>query len=272
MNSFWQKILTQILFVVCLVTFSGLFESGAAQFTTSQVEFTVRTTSPGGSFSPKNIGAIWVEDSLHHFVKTLTLWASKRKQYLYSWNTASSGNVVDAVTGATSLTHSNHSAFWNLKDVNGNTVPNGNYKLKIEMTDQHAQGPLAEFTFPVGVATDSLVPADQTYFHDMVLRWTSAGTAVPQGIKIQSDFKLQQNFPNPFNAATTIRFALSGSDFVKIKIYNTLSEEVETLVSEFLAAGNYEYHWNANALTSGVYFLRMETPKLIQSRKMVFLK
>ncbi len=86
-------------------------------------------------------------------------------------------------------------------------------------------------------------------------------------------FGLHQNYPNPFNPKTTIEFALPYSGVVSLKIYNILGEEVATLVSEKLAAGNYNYDWDAGGLASGVYFYRLQTERgIVQTKKLLLLK
>ncbi len=165
---------TNLMLIVIMLLFVFSQELTLAQEidTVSVVEFQVRTTTPGGNYSPKNIGAIWVEDAAGVFVKSLTIWAQTRRQYLSTWNTNTGGNDVDAVTGATSLNHVTHYAAWDFTDVYGNPVETGDYTLQLEMTDEHSQGPQYSFTFPVGSATDTIFLSDQTYFHDMYLYYT----------------------------------------------------------------------------------------------------
>jgi hypothetical protein len=89
---------------------------------------------------------------------------------------------------------------------------------------------------------------------------------------ILDEYILYPAYPNPFNPATTIEFAIPNSEFVTLKVYNILGEEVATLVSERLAAGSYKYQWDANSLASGVYFYRIETAEFAKSRKMILLR
>ena len=76
-------------------------------------------------------------------------------------------------------------------------------------------------------------------------------------------FELNQNFPNPFNPSTTIQYAISSQQHVTIKVYNVLGNEVETLVNEVKPAGVYEVEFNATALTSGVYFYKLQAGLLL---------
>jgi len=86
------------------------------------------------------------------------------------------------------------------------------------------------------------------------------------------DFVLSQNYPNPFNPTTTIEFSLPQSDFVTLKIYNLLGEEVETLVSEKLSAGKYRYEWNAGIYASGLYYYSLESGNYHETQKMILMK
>jgi hypothetical protein len=87
-----------------------------------------------------------------------------------------------------------------------------------------------------------------------------------------NDYQLKQNYPNPFNPSTTIEFSLPQSDFVTLKIYNILGEEVATLLSERLTAGGYQYEWDAGSLASGVYLYRLQAGDFVDVKKMVLMK
>lgn len=67
-------------------------------------------------------------------------------------------------------------------------------------------------------------------------------------------YGLDQNYPNPFNPSTVIKYQLPADNFVNLKVFNTLGQEVATLVNEAKTAGTHEVNFNANNLTSGVYY------------------
>ncbi len=90
--------------------------------------------------------------------------------------------------------------------------------------------------------------------------------------EIPAIYELSQNYPNPFNPATTIRFAIPKRDMVKIKVYDVLGKVVSELVNEQLNAGYYEINFNGQNLSSGLYFYRIETSGLIQTKKMLLVK
>lgn len=97
-------------------------------------------------------------------------------------------------------------------------------------------------------------------------------------------FELSQNFPNPFNPSTALKYALPVRSRVTLKIYNVLGQEVRTLLQSEMPAGNHLISWNGKnglnqAVTSGVYICRISavpsegtSGQFVQSRKMILLK
>ena len=85
-------------------------------------------------------------------------------------------------------------------------------------------------------------------------------------------FILCQNFPNPFNPVTTIKYSIPHTSFIKLKIYDILGKEISTLVNEEKMAGTYEINWNASNLPSGVYFYQLEAGGFFQIKKMILLR
>jgi uncharacterized protein YfaQ (DUF2300 family) len=106
-----------------------------------------------------------------------------------------------------------------------------------------------------------------------VARWNSGTSRVEQlSSTAPKTFLLEQNYPNPFNPSTTIRYQLPVASEVKLEVYDVLGKKVATLVSERQAAGYYQYVWNANGLTSGVYFYRLQAGTFTQTKKMILVK
>ena len=87
-----------------------------------------------------------------------------------------------------------------------------------------------------------------------------------------TDYKLFQNFPNPFNPSTTIRYQIPELGTVSLKIYDILGNEVATLVNKEQPAGSYSISFNGSALASGIYVYRIISNGFIQTRKMLLLK
>jgi gluconolactonase len=91
-----------------------------------------------------------------------------------------------------------------------------------------------------------------------------------QGSISPVEFQLLQNYPNPFNPSTMISFNLRSPEIVMLKIYNSIGEEIETLVQGKLQAGHYEIHWSTSNLTSGIYFYSLRAGPFHDSKKMIF--
>ena len=85
-------------------------------------------------------------------------------------------------------------------------------------------------------------------------------------------FELLNNFPNPFNPATTISYNLPQSTRVKLSIYNTSGQRVSILKDEYQLAGSYSETWNAAGFPSGLYFCILDANGFTQTRKMVLVK
>lgn len=91
-------------------------------------------------------------------------------------------------------------------------------------------------------------------------------------VKPTSQFKLNQNFPNPFNPSTIINYQIPNDGFVTLKVYDILGREVKTLVNEPKTAGRYDVNFDASSLVSGVYLYKINAGSFVQTRKMILLK
>jgi photosystem II stability/assembly factor-like uncharacterized protein len=85
-------------------------------------------------------------------------------------------------------------------------------------------------------------------------------------------FSLFQNYPNPFNPNTTICYQIPQREFVSLKIYNLMGEEIKTLVNEEQSAGTYNIKFNGGNLSSGIYFYTLKSGNFIKTKKFILLK
>ncbi len=98
------------------------------------------------------------------------------------------------------------------------------------------------------------------------------GVVVNKSTALPTEYRLEQNFPNPFNPTTTIRFSLPQTVKATVTIYNILGQKVATLVDGIVEAGAHNVSWNASTVSSGVYFYQVRTDNFTATKKMMLLK
>jgi hypothetical protein len=121
----------------------------------------------------------------------------------------------------------------------------------------------------IGMVSGSQYSVGQGFWHSLVL----ANDVKPPQIGTADGYELEQNFPNPFNPSTTIRFSIPEHQKVTLKIMNLLGEEVARPINgESMESGKYEYVFQADAIPSGTYIYRLEAGNFVKTRKMVLTK
>lgn len=116
--------------------------------------------------------------------------------------------------------------------------------------------------------------------HGAFLQTRTGGLVSVREVKqtLPMEYSLEQNYPNPIfarsfgNAMTTIGYSIHRQSHVRIFITNLFSQEIQTLVDEAKEAGDYSITFNGSSLPSGIYFIRLETPRGFLVRKMVVMK
>lgn len=98
------------------------------------------------------------------------------------------------------------------------------------------------------------------------------GSKKSDEVEIPTEYKLSQNYPNPFNPSTMIEFSIVNPEFVSLKVYNILGQEVATLVNEVKNPGTYSVRFDASNLSSGVYIYRLQTESFTSTKKMILQK
>lgn len=150
-----------------------------------------------------------------------------------------------------------------------------------------SSGALDYFVNPndtVTIVASQLIKRGNSYLSSVTLlknyadlAWSVYNSGFIVGIKnittsIPTEYSLSQNYPNPFNPATKIKFAIISSSNVKITVYDVTGKEVQTLVNERLQAGTYETTFEGSALTSGVYFYRLQAGDFSETKRMMMIK
>lgn len=128
---------------------------------------------------------------------------------------------------------------------------------------------------PVAIAVDNLrnVYVSGSGNGDyLTIKYNQPTGIQPVSNKIPDTYRLEQNFPNPFNPETNIRLALPTRSFVKLVVYDILGREVSILVNDQLNSGTYELNWNASNYPSGIYFYRLIAGEYSETKRMILLK
>jgi len=128
---------------------------------------------------------------------------------------------------------------------------------------------------------DKIDKFNLTYFHrcaKMVIGTLASIVELNSSSKVDKEnivveeFTLYQNFPNPFNPTTSIQYAVSSRQFVTIKVYDVLGNEIATLVSEEKPAGTYEVEFIGDGLTSGIYYYKLSAGNFSDTKKLILLR
>ena len=85
-------------------------------------------------------------------------------------------------------------------------------------------------------------------------------------------FELKQNYPNPFNPSTTIKIFVGNRTEAVLRVFNALGQEIDVLYEGELEAGNHTFRWNAEKLSGGIYFCRVDANNISETLKLIFLK
>lgn len=105
----------------------------------------------------------------------------------------------------------------------------------------------------------------------------SLATILPTRIEQVSEnkpvqFRLEQNFPNPFNPETTIRYSINNPGRVTLRIYDMRGREVATLIDGNQQTGQYSVHFRSDGLPSGIYIYTLNADAFFQTRKMIIME
>ncbi len=215
--------------------------------TTGTLSVSTTTSEAGGPYKPKNIVAVWIEDPSGNFVKTLLAYAEDRKKHLTAWkaSTTAAGspyNRVDAVTGATRNSHSEQVCSWNGKNFNQTLVADGEYKVKMELTDRNGTGNSAVFSFTKGPNPQTITPVNVPSFSNISIVWTPITTET----KEETTEPIILVYPNP----VSLQAVILGDGVKSFEVYDLKG------ILKFSSKGN---EINMSAVKPGIYFIKIET-------------
>lgn len=229
---------TKILSVLIAI----LLTAGIKAQTAGELSVTVTTSTAGGGYAPRHIIAIWVETEQGNFVKTLMAYAANRRTHLNIWeqSTTAAGipfNVVDAITGSTRNSHDTRNCIWNGLDINGDLMPDGNYRLRMELTDKNSTGNYSTFNFTKNAESYVLSPANVPSFAGISIEWEPVATAISDNADA-----IIKVIPNPGNNMIRIE----GITVAWLRIYGS---------NGILIFETTDDHIDISLLKKGVYLL-----------------
>ncbi len=234
------------------------FASHISAQTTGTLSVSVATSSTGGNYAPRNILAIWVEDNSGKFVKTLLAYADKRKTHLNTWeaSTTVAGSVfnsVDAITSATQGSHATRTCIWNGTTYSKALVPDGDYKLRMELTDKNGTGNTASFTFTKGPGAQKLTPTNVPSFSSISLSWASSVTAINSEITSSNTMVV---FPNPGSG----QFTVLAEDIQQVKVTDLSGKEISKSQSQI---------FDLTGQPKGIYLVTVKTSRQTFVQKII---
>ncbi len=127
--------------------------------------------------------------------------------------------------------------------------------------------PLSEGEVSAGIMYENIAQST-TYASSNI----TVDSETENGLDIPERFNLYQNYPNPFNPSTNIQFDIPFNSDVKIEVFNLLGAKVSTVIDQQLNAGSYVVNFDASALSSGVYFYRIQAGQFQSVQKMLLMK
>jgi len=225
--------------------------------TLGELSVSAYTLEAGGNYAPRNVLAIWIEDSEGNFIKTLMAYAQNRRTHLNIWqaSTIAAGsefNTTDAITGATRNSHANRSATWNGTDFEGNLVPDGDYQLWFELTDKNGTGNYGYVEFVKSSISQDITPVDLPSFYDIVIQWQPDNSVGIQNNTLEDSFLA-------FDQVNALLHC-SIPDYFEISIYD--------LVGNLQIKSNQK-KTSLTHLSSGVYIVAVTTDGKVSAHKIV---
>lgn len=242
-----------------LILFLGLFYTNLTYGQTSgTLSVSVNTRSTGGNFSPKNVMAVWIENNSGKFIKTLLVYGDKRKAHLNVWESSTSlagstFNSVDAITGATQTNHALRNCSWDGTDFNHMNVPDGDYKLRIELTDKNETGNVASLNFTKGPNSFKQNSSNTNGFSSVSLNWTTKDITITQARNNGIDTVV---YPNP------------GPGKFTILTRNVLSLKVTSLTGRVICVSETPT-FDLTDQPNGIYFVTIKTNQESIVRKVI---
>lgn len=151
-----------------------------------------------------------------------------------------------------------------IAEVNAPTTTYDDYDLIIS-----GSNPYSSWYYIIAKDLTNLTSAASTSLRVRYAGMQKGGLEV---VQLPTNTTLYQNYPNPFNPITTIKYSVSQEQFVSIKLFNGLGQEIATIVDETKQPGFYQLNFDASRLSSGIYFYTMKAGNTLNTQKMILQK
>ena len=221
--------------------------------TAGQLKVTVTTLAYGGSYSPYNVFAVWVQSKTGVFVKTMLADGAIRKAYLTNWRTATSStyNVVDAITGATQGSHGTYTCTWNGTNLTETVLGDDTYTVAMEMTEGGTPV-YSTFQFKKSGMEQIVTPANVSGFSNITIKWIP----VTSDLETVAADKLFHVFPNP--AKNNIY--VSGFGINEMQVLELSGKLILSTKNQFM---------DISSLKKGIYLLKIFSIKGVFSKQII---
>ncbi len=194
----------------------------------------------------------------------IRLWQNQAPMIYFRKSTNNGGTWSSYTSVTANLVSADTFSFQITGSVNGTTV-----EYYFAAQDIALPNPLLS-TLPAGGS--GINPPGTTAPPTRFSYYVGVVGVTPISGEVPNSFKLYNNFPNPFNPSTKIKFDIAKQSVTKIRVYDLTGKVVAELVNLELAPGRYEINFNASDYASGVYFYKLETASYTEVKKMILIK
>lgn len=266
----------QILYGVAVM---DSIESTAGWVMTSQNIDTINTMiSPTTLFQTVGASSMKLDYSF--------TYASGQYNWVYLNNELSVVGIPDSIIIDVRSNGYSHRIFFDIQDMMGTNFRIAAHKLANKPDAwESLRGPFPKSTqivYPVRLKVISMplggtfvvgqVNTGTIYLDNLRVKYADAPADFNETTPTATEYRLLNNYPNPFNPTTTISYQIPERTIVSLKVFDVLGREIATLVNEIKEAGQYTEMFNAEGLSSGVYFYQLQTDKFNSIKKMLVLK
>lgn len=260
-----------VVSIILLLLYSFTYTAEQAA-TPATLSFSFTTINNGGTYAPNNVLAVWITKPNGDFVKTLLVRGGIRKPKLYTWIDQTSGNIVDATTGATLTSFGSHTVSWNGTNSSKNLMPDGVYVIHVENVSANQQGSYASFEFTKGESEYSDTYEDKTYFKNISLQYTPTQVSIERVDKQDAHLSI-----SPSRGKVLFQFSNEQYDDVQLTILSIQGTVVYTIHNPYYLNTMNTIEWlgvdiNGHTVPTGTYICKLRIGNTDYTQKFFYSK